>query len=354
MVKFVYRGKDRTADDISKKAKESTRDYDGVFKPGLSVYKPKEGENCVRILPSADPEHPDWDLVIHTHYNVGPGNARYLCLSKMKEEDCPICDALSSFDEDEQDQLRVQKGSVCWVIDRDNEKAGPQLWSIPFTKVRNEIYERSVDKKSRTPILIDDPEEGFDVSFFRKGTDQRTQYSGVEVSREPSSLHDNPKTQDRWLSYVTEHPLMDCLNFFEAEYIKKVLFGKAAKKKDEDDEDEAPSTRRRLKREEDEDEEAEAPRSRRSRASQDEDEGEAPRSRRSQKEDPEDDVPFDEGRSRRRAILDEDDEEEDEPAPKKARKPVEEDDEDDEDEAPSDTAKRALGRLRTAGQRGVR
>lgn len=353
MGKFVYRGKNRTADDIAKKAKEGSRDYDGIFMPGLPVFKPKEGENCIRVLPSADEDHPDWDLVVHSHYNVGADNARYLCLSKMQDKDCPVCDELPSFDEEEQDALRAQKGAICWIIDRDNEKAGPQLWPIPFTKVRNEIYERSVDKKSRVPILVDDPEEGFDIVFMRKGTDQRTQYTGVEVLRESSPLHDNPKIQERWLAYVTEHPLVECLNYYEAAYIKKVLFGKAAKKADEED-DEAPSTRRRLKREEDEEDEA-SPRSRRSRSSSDEDPDDAPRSRRSSREDPDDDIPFEGSRSRRRALLDENDgggEDEDKPTSRRARKPVEEEEGDEGEDTPSDTAKRTLGRLRTASQRG--
>lgn len=381
---FVYRGKDRTADEVQKKAKEGSRDYDGPYKSGLPIFKPKEGENCVRILPSGDPKNPDWDLVIHSHYNVGSDNARYLCLDKMKGEPCPVCEAAAeTTDEEEQYQLRAGKGAICWVIDRDNEKEGPQLWSIPFSNVRNEIYTRSVDKKSRTPILIDDPEEGYDVLFTRKGTDKKTKYSGVEVSRDPSPLAESEKVQQRWLDYITEHPLVDCLNYFEYDYMKKVLYGKAAKKDDEDD-DEKP--RRRLRKEEDDEDEAPRRSSRRGRASEEDEDDDKPQirrggsrrgpeddeedddkpvtrrrlkeeddeddkpSRRSSKKDLGDDIPFEGSAQRRRALLDEDD---DEPAPKRRGKPAEEEDEGEDEDAPSASAKKALKGLRTAGRRGA-
>lgn len=241
---FVYRGAQRTSESISRKTSEGTRDYDSVYKSGYKVFKPKEGENCVRVLPSTW-EEPDWDMTIHSHYDVGPDNARYLCSFKMKGEPCAVCDArAAATDEDEADKLQAGKGAVCWIIDRDNEKEGPQLWSIPFTKVRNEIHSRSIDKKTRAPILIDDPEEGFDVVFNRKGTGQTTGYSGVEVVRDPSPIHENEALQAKWLAYIAEHPLPSVLNWYEPDYIEKVLFGRATAKKD-DAEAEAPATSRR-------------------------------------------------------------------------------------------------------------
>lgn len=337
---FVYRGKSRTADDVTKKAKEGTRDYDSIYKPGLPIFKPKEGENQIRILPSTW-EEPDWDLTIYSHYDVGPDRARYLCLEHEPDGDgrCPVCEARAqAADEDEADALRQAKGAVCWIIDRDDEKAGPQLWSIPFTKIRNEIHARSLDKRTREPILIDDPEEGYDITFFRKGTDTRTQYTGVEVARDPSPLHENEKIKNRWLDYISEHPLPECLNYYPYEHIKKALYGKAIKR--DDDEDESPR-RRRLAREEDEEDTRSSRYSRRSRSEPEDEEEEAPRSsRRSRaaREDEDDEVPFDRGGrvSRRRALLD------DEPEDKE---------EEPEEAAPSKGARRILGRLRPPSKR---
>lgn len=329
---FVYRGAKRTTDSIARKSKEGSKDYDSCFKAGLPTFKPKEGENVIRILPSGSDKDPDWDFTLYSHYNVGADNGRYLCLAKMKDEDCPVCEAkMKATDEEEADALNVGKGCIVWIIDRDNEKAGPQLWSMPFTKVRNEVYARSIDKKTKTPILVDDPEEGYDISFTRKGTGLTTAYTGVEIDRDPSPLHDKQATQDQWLDYVSENALPDILNFFEADYIEKVLMGKVERKKPEpeDEEEEAPrrSEKRAAAKEEDEEE---APRSSRRRpaAEPEDEEEEAPsRSARrvSKKDEEEEDAPAADTRSsRRRALLD--DEEEEKPVRRKSSKDEEDDD----------------------------
>ena len=244
--KFVYKGSDRSAEELSRKASEGARDYDSIFKSGIPIFKAKEGENCIRILPSTWDE-PDWDYIIHQHRNVGPDNVSYLCLDKMKDgEVCPVCEAKRlATDKEEADELRIQKGSICWIIDRDDERTGPQVWQMPFTKVRNEIYARSVDKKTRAPILVDDPEEGFDINFTRVGTTVTTEYKAVEVARDPTPIHDDEKLQDKWLDYITENPLPSVLNFYPAEHIEKVLFGKKSAKTKEDAPEQEPVRGRR-------------------------------------------------------------------------------------------------------------
>lgn len=256
--RFVYRGSERTAADISRKASEGSRDFDTPLKQAIPTFKPKEGENCIRIMPSTWAE-PDWDMPIQLHYNVGPDSGRYLCL-KMKGGNCPVCNArLEATDKDEADSFAPRKAALCWIIDRDNEKAGPQIWYIPFSKVRNEIYARSVDKKTKVPILIDDPEEGYDIVFSREGTGDRTNYKGVEIMRDPTPLHDDQKQQGRWLEYIAERPLDDILNFYEVSHIEKVLFGKAVPKAEEDETETASvrssRTARRVAEEPDEAEE---------------------------------------------------------------------------------------------------
>jgi hypothetical protein len=327
---FVYQGNKRTAADNSRKAKEGTRDYDRIIKQGIPMFKPKEGENCIRIMPGTWGE-PDWDYVFHSHFNIGPDDGQYLCPAKMNDEPCACCDAkLECTDPEEADELSPRKGALCWIIDRDSEKTGPQVWAIPFTKVRNEILLRSTDKRSGEPILIDDPEEGYDIVFTREGTKKTTQYKGVEISRDPSPLCENEKTQAKWLDYITENSLPDILNFYPADYVEKVLMGKVAKKpadEEEGDEEQNPapsrSTRRRPAAEEDEEQDP-APRSTRRRlpAADEEDEEQDPAPR-----------------TRRR--LPAADEEEEDPAPRSTRRGRAPAEEEEEEETPR-TRRRAL------------
>lgn len=239
MAKFVYRGADRTVESVVRRSKGGGGMYDSVVVPDIPSFKVKEGESCVRILPPGweDTERwgDGWDIEVYLHYGVGPDNSRYLCLDKMKNEPCPVCEArLKAADKEESDQLRPRGVNLCWVIDRDNEKAGPQVWFIPKTLYR-EINTRSVDKKNDTPILIDDPEEGYDVVFHRAGTTMtNTKYTGVEVSRDATPLNDDQKLEQRWLSYIQEHALPEVLNYYDAAHIEKVLFGKAVAKDTEE------------------------------------------------------------------------------------------------------------------------
>ena len=304
--RFVYRGTERKVESIVRKSKQGGGLYDSYVTADIPFFKAKEGDATVRILPPTwkDTEKwgDGWEIGIYLHYNVGPDNGAYLCLDKMKGEACPVCEARSATrDEEEMDQLRPAYRSLCWVIDRDNEKAGPQIWSMPITLFRD-INARSVDKKSNTPILIDDPEEGYDIVFSRSGTDIKTKYTAVEVMREPTPLHDDEKLQNRWLDYIEDHPLPDVLVYYDYEHIEKVLFGKAERRKP-DEEAEAPvrSSRRSAPAEVAEDTETEpAPRSRLSRRGEPEGEtvaDETPRGsrRRALLAEPDDEVPFEAG-----------------------------------------------------------
>lgn len=309
--RFVYRGKERTVESVVRKSKQAGGSYDSYLSGDAPKYSPKEGECTIRILPGTweDTEKwgDGWDIGVHVHHSVGPDNGAYLCLDKMKGEPCPVCDARrDAVDEEEKNQLRASQRFLCWVIDRDNEKAGPMLWSMPITLFR-EINIRSVDKKSSAPILIDDPEEGYDIVFNRAGSGIKTKYTAVEVVRDSSPLHEDERLQQRWLDYITEHPLPDMLNFFDAAYIEKVLFGKAPSRKsadDDDGEDTAPArgeSRRRMPVSTDDDDD-DAPPPRRSRPADDGDDDEkqeAPSKRgrresaRSTDDDEDADPPFD-------------------------------------------------------------
>ena len=246
---FVYRGATRSTESIIRRSKEGSGAYDSWLNSDIPMYKAKEGECTIRTMPATwddtDTWGDDWSLFVWVHYSVGADKSAYLCLDKMKGEPCPACEAREeATDEEERKELRPSKRPLCYLIDRDAEKAGPQAYAMPMKKLFNEIQARSFDKKTRAPILIDHPEEGFDVIFNRKGTSMTgTDYSAVEVSRDPTPLHDDPKVQKRWLDFIEAHPLPDILNYYEYDHIKKALFGKIDRRTQEaaEDDDVPPS-----------------------------------------------------------------------------------------------------------------
>lgn len=305
--RFKYKGGDRKVEDVSRRAKQSGGGFDSWLSSDCTFYKAKEGDCSLRIMPRTWEDEKwgnGWHIEVFVHYGVGPDNGAYLCTDKMQGKRCPICEARRDSDnEDEADALRPSWRALCWVIDRDNERAGPQVMSMPVTLFR-EVNARSIDKETDSVIYIDDPDKGFDVLFSREGTDKRTKYANVEVARKSSYLNDNEKKQDDWLNFILDHPLPDMLIFFPPEHIEKVLFGKADRstEKERDDErtSDRASTRRSSRQESDEEPD------RRSRRGGGDDEGDDSKSsaRRSRSEEPEEEP--ERGSRRRRSEAAED------------------------------------------------
>lgn len=329
--KFRYRGDKRTVESVVRKSKQSGGMYDSYLLGDVQLLKLKEGDTTLRILPPSWPEEDDkewgdgWDIGIWIHFGVGPDNATYLCLDKMGKGTCPICEARRDADEDERDQLKPSWRALAWVIDRSNEKAGPQVWSMPVSVFR-EINLRSVDKKHNTPIPIDSPSEGYDITFSREGTGIKTKYEAFEVDRDSTPLHDDEEVEDKWLDYIEEHPLPDILNFYEPGHIEKVLFGKAtarAADDEEESEERAPRGDGRAARS-----------SRRARSEADDEEDTSRSSRRARRE-PDDEEPDEEP----------DEPDEEEAAPHRTRSKSKDDDPEEESEEEGDPSKQARSRL---------
>lgn len=363
--KFNYRG-GRSAESIKRRAAESGRDFDNVFNEDIKMFKPAEGDNVIRILPPTWGINPysdkqleefseeglarleeeqerygdGWDVVAYIHYGVGADGGTYLCREKMLGEYCPICAAKErAADPDEAKALEPTKRALVWVVDREKEQEGPQLWSMPFSKIRNEIYARSIDRRDGTPLLVDDPEEGFDIMFNRSGTKDRTNYTAVEVDRDPSPIHDKEKRQQEWLDYIMDHPIPSLLKFYDPEHIEKVLVGRSSSRRDDDEDagDDRPRGRSRFRRR-DRSDDTERDWQEDGDGDADDEEDDRPRSRRRRRSDDDDDDGSDRKSSRRRRARSDDDEDADVGGSSRRRRGRSKDREepDDEDDAEED------------------
>ncbi len=232
MAKPTFSYPKRSVEDVQRRAKQSSGRYDSYLTAEVTWFRPKPGENCIRLIPWLSGDDKDyakyeekwgnhWGIDIIVHRNVGQDNGTYLCLDKMKGEPCPPCDAWRGEDLDE---LKPSDRVLCWLIDRNDEKAGVQAWSMPLG-VSKDISAASQVKGSGEVLLIDHPDEGYDVFFDVEGEKKRTQYKRVSVARDPSSLAESQKTQDAWLMHVLDNRLPDLLKYYETEYLEKILSG---------------------------------------------------------------------------------------------------------------------------------
>lgn len=233
--KYVY--KERSAEDIEARASQQGGMFDSIFKSEYPVFKPNDGGNLIRYFPPTWDDHRHYGFEIHVHNNIGPDGATYLCPEKMQGKPCAVCQARADLPSDASDddirELRPTKRVVVWLVDRDSEDTGPQLWSEPWMNDRD-IAALCKNKRTGEILLIDHPEKGYDVSFEKTGAKARTRYGSFRIERDPSPLARKESTQEKWMAYVVANPIPETLNHFSSEDLDRIFRGKA-RERDEDD-----------------------------------------------------------------------------------------------------------------------
>lgn len=219
----------RSADDVKKRESMSNSRFDQYTKDGVTAWKVNDKDNTIRILPPTwdEPTHYGYDVWLH--YGVGPDEQTYLCLNKMKGEPCPICEehakARKDGDEEYARQLAPGRRVMVYIVDRDNEKAGVQVWGMPAS-LDQAITKISTDRRSGEVFPLDSPEDGFDVMFEKTGTGIGTKYVGAALDRRPS-----PLGKDAWLDYAVDNPLPSVLQYYSYEHIAE-QFGGGSRQRD--------------------------------------------------------------------------------------------------------------------------
>lgn len=246
--KFQRRPRDPNA--IRAQANQTSGDFDSLTKEGIKIFKPKEGKNTVRILPPTwdAPDHFGYEVFIN--YGIGASNQKYFSLSKMKGEKDPLEEARKQAERSGNkklaDALKPTKRLIYWLIDRNAEEEGPQLWFAPYTfdkKLANHCVDEDTGSVIDPPI--DDEEGGCDVRFYyEKSGKQFPDYPAEKIKiQKPSPLHEDEEKMDEWLEYVEEHNIPSVLNFYDYDHIASVFDGQIAADKGFGDDETAKSQR---------------------------------------------------------------------------------------------------------------
>lgn len=222
--KFSFK---RNVDFIKKKATRGGGSFDRMIKDAYNMFIAQQGVNRVRLLP-ANPEY--WGQPLYVHY-IGENESPYLCLKKMKGEECSVCEerrrADAAGDNEYGKALFPRERLLVWVIDREKESEGPRLWDMPKT-IEIDLNSAAVDDSTNEVLPLDHPEEGYDIRFNKEGKGKTTRYSGITVARRASPITDREDKMEEWLQFILDNPLDQCLIFYSYDHIKGVFTGKPA------------------------------------------------------------------------------------------------------------------------------
>jgi len=252
--KFKYRDSDPT---VTSDHADRRGDFDRILEDHVKVFTAKEGKNRIRIMPRTweddqGPKH--WAFPLYMHYGVGPDNSRYPCPNRNGWGPCPMCEERSKLDvdgdKDAASELRPSPSQLCWIIDRNREEDGPQVFLMPSTKLEGPICDLSRDPDTGERLKIEHPESGYDITFTRKGTGRNTDYSAAAVARKATFLSEDEKEEDEWLTFIEENPLPKMVKRYEYDYLKQVFGGLVSSRRDkaeteEIEEEVIPRSRRR-------------------------------------------------------------------------------------------------------------
>lgn len=234
MANFKYQA--RSEAKWSKRASGSL--WEGFALDEFPMYKLKE-DNAVRILPPtwADPSHYGWDIWVH--YNVGPNRATILCLSRMKNELCPVCEAWSAAEAEGREdaaKLKPMRRVLVWIIDRKEvPEKGPYLWAMPWTADRS-IASLCRDRQSGELYQIDHPDLGYDVYFQMAKKGDFQEYVGWQLAKRPSAVDES------YLNYIVQHPVNTTLQWRSYAEVLSLFVGHSEEGEDVQTSAETPVT----------------------------------------------------------------------------------------------------------------
>lgn len=217
MSNFQYRP--RSSEAWDKRAKGSI--YDGYAKDEFETFSAGK-ENYIRILPPTWENAQHYGLDLYVHYGVGPNNGTIICLYKMKNLKCPICEAFARAEaagREDANTLKPTRRVLVWVLNRKEEKK-PLLWAMPWT-VDRDISKICRDRQSGELYYIDDPQNGYDITFDKEGEGMTTKYTGFQLSRRPSAV------EQKYIDFVVEHPVPSVLLWRTYEEVQALFEGAA-------------------------------------------------------------------------------------------------------------------------------
>lgn len=198
------------------------------------LWKVTDKSHKVRLLPV----HPEdninfYGMTVHIHTNVGVNGDQYLCLKRMKNVPCPICEHQVSLWDAEPDMAKDLYPStryLVWMVDLSvsKDKQIAQIWSCPRTAM-DTVLGVSYKKATDEILNLANIDNGIAIYFDREKKKGTTFSTYVNFQ-----LDDNPTpAKDEWLEGIVS--FSDIIEYATYNEIKNAFLGiseEASPKKD--------------------------------------------------------------------------------------------------------------------------
>lgn len=157
-------------------------------------WKPKSGNNIIRILPPTEEGKP-WlyKSVLHHGIKIERKDRAMPCLQEAFGKPCPACEVIAYFSRDPDPdvtgiikEIRPNTKYVMNVLDRREADPAPRLFTATTPVVRDikKFIQANEDVED-----ITDPESGRDVVITKEGDGKQTRYSAqVKIKSSPIGL----------------------------------------------------------------------------------------------------------------------------------------------------------------------
>ena len=176
-----------------------SRNWAYTIPEGIPIYKIKEGENRLDIIPYriTNPENPavtihgynigdeDYFQHLELHKQIGIGNNEYLCENRMFGKPCPMCVDQKRLwelqDKASAKKLYPQPRAVYNIIDLDEPEKGIQVWNVSYNWIEKKLNElAAMLSKKGEMIVYGDLEVGKTIKFM--GMPTKNMINGKEIS----------------------------------------------------------------------------------------------------------------------------------------------------------------------------
>ena len=188
------------------------------------LWKVADKSHKARLLPVHPVDNINfYGLTVHVHTNVGVNGDQYLCLKRMKNSNCPICEQQASLWDTEPDMakdLYPQTRYLVWMVDLSlpKDKQIAQIWSCPRTAM-DDVLGVSYKKATDEILNLANIDDGIAIYFDREKTQGTTfsKYKNFQLDETPTP------SKDEWLEGIVS--FSEIIEYATYDEIKNAFLG---------------------------------------------------------------------------------------------------------------------------------